>query len=102
MVEGEVNVLRIVLGQNVTKRALGPFGFDIVVQLQNRGDQQGNDRDVFYAVKRGHITKDMRSELLTTPKRIPLGAGQVLWLRNENGTDRAISLDYWKRSERPV
>lgn len=97
MVDGEVNFLRVVVGPDAMKRAMGPFDYDVIVQVSH-----GTTANVYLAVKRGHMAKDMRTEVFNEPKRFPLGKRQVLWIQNENKQiDVAVSFEVW-RAGRPV
>ena len=96
MVEGEVNLLRVAVGIDAVKRVMGPFDYDVVVQASH-----GTTNSVYLAVKRGHMAKDMRTEVFNEPKRFPLGKRQVLWVQNENKAVINISFEIWKAG-RPV
>jgi hypothetical protein len=96
MVEGEVNFLRVAVGIDAVKRVMGPFDYDVIVQVSH-----GTTNGVYLALKRGHFSKDMKVEVFNEPKRFPLGKRQVLWVGNENKAVVNVSFEHWKAG-RPV
>ena len=90
--KGELNEVSV--ATMTTVRACGPYDRDMVVQVSHAGAS-----GIYVAKKQQQAQKFQRSQVFGTIKRIPLGAKEILWVRNENGNTVRVSFEAWPQVE---
>jgi hypothetical protein len=91
---GKGDLLEVSVATMTTVRALGPFDRDMVVQVSHAGAS-----GIYVAMKQRQATTFRRSQVFGNPKRIPLGAKEILWVRNENANTVRVSFEAWPQVE---
>lgn len=91
---GKAYLNEVSVATMTTVRACGPYDRDMVVQVSH-----GGASGIYVAMKQTQAQKFRRSQIFGTAKRIPLGAKEILWVRNENANTVRVSFEAWPQVE---